>query len=302
MALYQAKAAGRNCFVMFEEHMHQLVSERLELEMDLREAVASDQFFLVYQPTFALDDGVTTGLEALIRWQHPTRGVIGPAEFIPMLEETGLILTVGRWVMTEACRQGAIWHRQGLPITVSVNVSGRQLESGSLGDEVALALRESGMPSDHLVIEVTESALMRDVTGAVARLQALKVLGVKIAIDDFGTGYSSLSHLRQFPIDILKIDQSFIASLTTSREAGTIIHTLVELGRNLGLETVAEGIEEPGQLALLRDEDIETGQGFLYSKPLGAPDVAPFLGGDHHDEGGSGSGGTTVDLRLGSPS
>ena len=278
VALYQAKGAGRNCFVMFEAHMHQLVSERLELEMDLREAVGTDQFFLVYQPTFAIDDGATTGLEALIRWQHPTRGVIGPPDFIPTLEETGLIVPVGRWVIGEACRQGAAWHRQGLSVAVSVNVSARQLESGSLGGYVASVLHETGMPSDHLIIEVTESTLMRDVAGAVAHLDTLKALGVRIAIDDFGTGYSSLSYLRQFPIDILKIDQSFIASLTTSSEAGAIIHTLVQLGKTLGLETVAEGIEEPGQLARLRDEDVESGQGFLYSKPLRGSDVAPFLG------------------------
>jgi diguanylate cyclase (GGDEF)-like protein len=277
VALYQAKAAGRNCFVTFEERMYQLVSDRLELEMDLREAVGTDQFFLVYQPTFAIDDGATTGLEALIRWQHPTRGVIGPPEFIPILEETGLIVPVGKWVIDEACRQGAAWHRQGLPIAVSVNVSARQLESGTLGNDVALALHETGMPSDHLIIEVTESTLMRDVAGAVAHLDVLKGLGVRIAIDDFGTGYSSLSYLRQFPVDILKIDQSFIASLTTSSEAGAIIHTLVQLGKTLGLETVAEGIEEPGQLTQLRAEAVETGQGFLYSKPLPAAEVAPFL-------------------------
>jgi diguanylate cyclase (GGDEF)-like protein len=277
VALYQAKEAGRNCFVMFEEHMHQQVSDRLVLEMELREAIDTDQFFLVYQPTFAIDDGTTTGLEALIRWQHPTRGVVGPVEFIPILEETGLIVPVGRWVIREACRQGAVWHREGLSVAVSVNVSARQLDNETLSSDVASALCEMGMPSDHLIIEVTESTLMRDVAGAVAHLEALKELGVRIAIDDFGTGYSSLSYLRQFPVDILKIDQSFIASLTTSSEAGAIIHTLVQLGKTLGLETVAEGIEQPNQLAQLRDEECETGQGFLYSRPLRARDVRPFL-------------------------
>ena len=160
---------------------------------------------------------------------------------------------------------------------MSVNVSARQLDCLTLCDDVASALREGDMASDHLIVEVTESTLMRDVTGAITRLQALKELGVRIAIDDFGTGYSSLSYLRQFPIDILKIDQSFIASLTTSGEAGAIIHTLVQLGKTLGIETVAEGIEHPGQLARLRDEECETGQGFLYSRPLRAQDVQPFL-------------------------
>ena len=277
VALYQAKASGRNCFVVFEQHMHQLVSSRLELEMDLREAVGTDQFFLDYQPTFAIDNGATTGLEALIRWQHPTRGVIGPLEFIPILEETGLIVPVGRWVIGEACRQGAEWNRGGLPVAVSVNLSARQLDNKSLGSDIASALRDTGMPSDYMIIEVSESTVMRDIEGAAARLNTLKQIGVRIAIDNFGTGYSSLSHLRQFPIDILKIDQSFIASLTTSSEAGAIIHNLVQLGKTLGLETVAEGIEESGQLARLRDEDIETGQGFVYSKPLKASEVAPFL-------------------------
>ena len=277
VALYEAKAAGRNCYVMFDEHMHQQVSDRLVLEMELRDAVDADQFFLLYQPTFAIDGGATTGVEALIRWRHPTRGVIGPSEFIPVLEETGLIVPVGRWVIGEACRQGALWDREGLSVAVSVNVSARQLDSDSLSDDIASALYEAHMPCDRLIVEVTESTLMRDVAGAIVHLEALKHLGVRIAIDDFGTGYSSLSYLRQFPIDILKIDQSFIASLTTSNEAGAIVHTLVQLGKTLGIETVAEGIEHPGQLARLRDEQCETGQGFLYSLPLSAGAVRPFL-------------------------
>ena len=278
VALYQAKASGRNCFVLFEEHMHQTAANRLELEMDLREAIGTGQFFLVFQPTFAIDNGATTGLEALIRWEHPTRGVIDAGEFVPVLEDTGLIVPVGRWVIEQACRNGAEWNRDGLPVVVSVNISARQLADESLRPDIASALNGSGLEPGHLIIEVTESTLMRDVPGAVRRLNALKELGVRIAIDDFGTGYLSLSYLRQFPVDILKIDRSFVASLTTSGEAGAIIHTLVQLGKSLGLETLAEGIEESGQLAHLRDEECETGQGFFYSKPLSASDVPAFLG------------------------
>ena len=278
VALYQAKASGRNCFVLFEEHMHQTVATRLELEMDLREAIGTGQFFLVFQPTFAIDNGATTGLEALIRWEHPTRGVIDASEFVPVLEDTGLIVPVGRWVIEQACRNGAEWNRDGLPVVVSVNISARQLENESLRPDIASALHGSGLEPGHLIIEVTESTLMRDVPGTVRRLNALKELGVRIAIDDFGTGYLSLSYLRQFPVDIVKIDRSFVASLTTSGEAGAIVHTLVQLGKSLGLETLAEGIEESGQLAHLRDEECETGQGFFYSKPLSASDVPAFLG------------------------
>jgi len=278
VALYEAKASGRNCFVLFEEHMHQSVATRLELEMDLREAIGEGQFFLVYRPTFALDDGATTGFEALIRWEHPTRGMTDAGEFVPVLEDTGLIVPVGRWVIGQACRNGAEWNRDGLPVVVSVNVSARQLADESLGPDIASALEGSGLEPDRLIVEVTESTLMRDVPGAVRRLNALKELGVRIAVDDFGTGYLSLSYLRRFPVDILKIDRSFVASVATGGEAGAMVHTLVQLGRSLGLETVAEGIEEPDQLARLRDEECETGQGFLYSGPLDAADVPAFLG------------------------
>ncbi len=277
VALYQAKASGRNCFAMFDAHMHQVVASRLELEMDLRDAIGGDQFFLVYQPTFDIDNGATTGVEALIRWQHPRRGVIGPAEFVPILEETGLIVPVGLWVIDEACRQGAEWLRDGLSVAVSVNVSSRQFDDDNLSHDIKSTLERTGMHPDHLIIELTEGTLMRNVPSTTVRLDALKKLGVRIAIDDFGTGYSSLSRLRQFPVDILKIDQSFIASLATSSEAGAIIHTLVQLGKTLGLETIAEGIEQAEQLERLRAEKVETGQGFFYSKPLRASEVPVFL-------------------------
>ena len=180
-------------------------------------------------------------------------------------------------MIDEACRQGSEWLHDGLPVAVSVNVSARQLDDDTLGHDIESALERTGMRPDHFIVELTESTLMRDIQNTKVRLNALKQLGIRIAIDDFGTGYSSLSHLRQFPVDVLKIDQSFIASLATSSQAEAIVHTLVQLGKTLGLETIAEGVEEAEQLERLRDEEVQTGQGFIYSKPLRPSDVPNFL-------------------------
>jgi len=276
-ALSQAKEAGRDRYVVFGQDMPQAIESRQAFEHELRSAVATDQFFLRYQPIFDIETRSTTGVEALLRWQHPTRRVIPPDHFLPMLEESGLIVPLGRWVLQEACRQGAALHRAGYLITMSVNMSACQLESDTLLADVGDALVASGFEPNALVIEITETTIMRDTSLMVDRLVALKGLGVRIAIDDFGTGYSSLAYLRQFPIDILKIDRSFISSVATTRDSSMLIHTLVQFGKTLGLETIAEGIEEEGQMDPLLAEQCDTGQGFLYGRPLSPTQLDIFL-------------------------
>ena len=268
IAVYRAKAQGKNRAVSFEPQMQSDVLDRLELGMDLRSALEHGQFFLLYQPVFDLDEVRPCGVEALLRWRHPTKGVVGPDNFIPMLEETGLILEVGRWVLDEACAQAARWHQLGYTPSMSVNVSMVQLASDQFVDEVDRALSSSGLDPRSLVLEITETMLMSDADATAGRLAHLKALGVRVAIDDFGTGYSSLAYLRQFPIDALKIDRSFIAAMDDSAESLALIHTLIELGRALGLETLAEGIEEHSQLKTLQNEQCERGQGFLFSRPV----------------------------------
>jgi diguanylate cyclase (GGDEF)-like protein len=276
IALYRAKGAGKGRYAVFESSMQAEMFSRLELEMDLRTSQA-DQYFLVYQPILALADMSVTGFEALLRWRHPNRGVVGPAEFIPILEETGMINSVGAWVLRQACSSCAAWRREGRRLTVSVNVSMRQLEDDSLIADIEAALHHSGLSPESLLIEITETALMRDAWLAIERLRRVKDLGVRIAIDDFGTGYSSLAYLRQFPVDALKIDRTFIATMRESTEAAALTHALVTLGNTLGLETVAEGIERNDQLQILQQNQCDSGQGFLFSAPIEADAVGQFL-------------------------
>jgi diguanylate cyclase (GGDEF)-like protein len=285
IALYEAKAAGKNGFVAFAPGMHTAVQDHHLLEMDLREALSKRQFRLVYQPIFDLAGGRTTGVEALLRWDHPERGTVQPDAFIPLLEDTGMIIDVGRWVLEEACRQGAAWRERGFELNISVNVSAHQLESDQLVEDVRAVLEHSGFVASLLTIEITETAIMKNVAAVVPRLDALKAAGVRIAIDDFGTGYSSLAYLQQLPVDTLKIDRSFVSSMAGSPEAGALVHTLVQLGKTLGLETLAEGIEEREQYSRLQRENCDSGQGYLYARPLDAECVEAFLvdgGGPHH--------------------
>jgi diguanylate cyclase (GGDEF)-like protein len=277
IAMYQAKWDGRHCYVLFESGMQTEVQSRMELEMDLREALENKEFVLVYQPTFSLTDMRPTGMEALIRWNSPTRGMVQPDDFIPLLEETGLIIEIGAWVLQEACAQGVRWRDAGHPIGIAVNVSARQLDADSFVTTVQSTLHESGLEPDALTIEITETALMRDVVATAKRLAAVKELGVRIAIDDFGTGYSSMAHLQQFPVDALKIDRSFITQMTHNPEGGTILRTLVQLGKALSIETLAEGIERAHELSLLQTERCDSGQGFLFARPLDAADTSAFL-------------------------
>jgi diguanylate cyclase (GGDEF)-like protein len=277
IAMYRAKWDGKSRYAVFESGMQDILQKRMELEMDLRDALANDEFLLAYQPTLSLSDMAPTGVEALIRWRHPVRGLVQPDEFIPLLEETGLITEVGRWVLDEACRQGAAWREAGYPVAMAVNVSGRQLDSDQLVAEIQNALSASGLEPGALMLEITETTLMRNVEDTARRLKEIKRLGVRIAIDDFGTGYSSLAHLQRFPIDALKIDRSFISGLSDNKEGETLIHTLVQLGKALSIETFAEGIEQQQELSLLRDEACDSGQGFLFARPLSVADTETFL-------------------------
>jgi diguanylate cyclase (GGDEF)-like protein len=277
VALYQAKEAGKNRYVIFESEMYTTMHSRHELELDLQAAIGTDQFFLCYQPIFNLSDMSVIGVEALLRWNHPTKGLLQPDEFIPALEVSGLIIPVGRWVINEACRQAMIWRQKGQVVQMSVNASARQLDADTLLDDVCVALAESGLPAELLIVEITETCLMRDAKGALVQLNALKALGVRIAIDDFGTGYSSLAYLQQFPVDSLKIDRSFIAGMGKSPEGDTLIHTLIQLGKALRLETLAEGIEEEGQLTQLRGEHCDVGQGYFFARPVTPDEIERFF-------------------------
>jgi diguanylate cyclase (GGDEF)-like protein len=277
IAMYRAKWDGRNRYVVFETGMQDRVQARMELETDLRVALGNDEFFLAYQPTFDLSDMSPSGIEALIRWKSPSRGVVQPDDFIPLLEETGLIIDVGRWVLQRACAQGAAWRASGHPVRMAVNVSARQLDSDQIVGDVQGALHQSGLEAHALTIEITETTLMRNVEETAARLLAIKELGVRVAIDDFGTGYSSLAHLRQFPVDALKIDRSFITGLADNQEGETLIRTLVQLGKALSIETIAEGIEEASELSLLCEEHCDGGQGFLFARPLDPVAAEAFL-------------------------
>jgi diguanylate cyclase (GGDEF)-like protein len=270
VALYQAKAAGRNRYQVFSAGAQRSAGNRMELEFDLRSALTHKQFRLVYQPIYNLDELELVGVEALLRWEHPDRGTVQPDDFIPILEHTGQICEVGHWVLLQACQQAVAWRRSGSDLAVSINVSAVQLESDAIVDHIRHALQTTGLDAGALIVEVTETALMRNADATAKRLRAIKKLGVKIAVDDFGTGYSSLAYLQKFPVDCLKIDRAFIDGLNDSPESRALIRTLVQLGRALNLTTLAEGVETPQQLDQLRCEDVNEVQGYFLSRPLDA--------------------------------
>ncbi len=277
IALYRAKGAGRDQSVIFQEAMHVAASDRLTLRTELDSALSAGEFRLLYQPIVDLNQLRMRGVEALIRWEHPTKGLMAPDKFIPVLEDSGDIITVGQWVLGEACRQLAVWQSAGHDLTMSVNVSMRQLDSNGFVDDVRSALQTHCLTPSSLIIEITETVLMKDANATVTLLHRLKDLGVMIAIDDFGTGYSSLAYLRQFPVDVLKIDRSFVSEMSGSPDAAALIHTLVELGHTLGLVTLAEGIEQEGQIEGLRSENCDHGQGYLFSRPVAASRIEELL-------------------------
>ena len=277
VALYRAKAAGKDGYVLFEFAMQTAAQDRIHLEMDLGDALEAEELFVVYQPMLDLETEQVVGVEALLRWRHPTRGVIAPDVFIPIAEDSGLIIAIGRWVLEQACNQAAAWRKDGYSIGISVNVSARQLERGQFVEEVRSVLADSGLDPAALTLEITETVLMRNPDATARMLGDLKRLGVHIAVDDFGTGYSSLAYLRQFPVDSLKIDRTFITGLALSTEAHALTHTLIQLGKALGLQTLAEGVEQRNQVRQLQREGCDLVQGFLFARPLAAEAVERFL-------------------------
>ena len=278
MAMYRAKARGKARHEVFDAEMHTRAVALLQLETDLRWAIERDEFRLYYQPIVRLDGGIVVGFEALIRWQHPQRGLVSPAEFIPIAEETGWIVPIGQWVLQEACAQLARWQKSAeTPLSMSVNLSGKQFSQPDLIELVETTVRESGIAPGSLQLEITESAIMEDAQIVTSRLLQLRKLGVKLGLDDFGTGYSSLSYLHRFPLDTLKIDRSFVARLLEDGENREIVRTIVTLGKNLGMDVVAEGVEEAQQLSDLRDLRCQHGQGYYFARPLPADEAIRVL-------------------------
>jgi EAL domain-containing protein (putative c-di-GMP-specific phosphodiesterase class I) len=254
--------------------------ERLELETDLRGALERNELRLAYQPIVSLADGHIVEVEALARWQHPTRGQVSPAQFIPIAEESGLIEPLGIWALEEACRQAVRWQQVldlEQPLVMSVNLSGRQFQDPNLVDQIRRILDETGLEPRALKLEVTESVLMWDLQSTIARMRALTDLGIRLAIDDFGTGYSSLSHLKQFPVDTLKIDRSFVEGLGTDPQALAIVRSITALADALDLSVTAEGVETTAQRAQLRELGCDRGQGYLFAKPVAAAELAGLL-------------------------
>ena len=280
VAMYVAKAGGKARFEIFDSSMHQAALQRLEIRADLERALIDNEFVVHYQPIVGLQESGVLGMEALIRWQHPERGLMPPLDFIPVAEETGLIVPIGRWVLREAALQAKRWQAvipEGESFTMSVNVSARQLMRAEIVDEVAAVLLETGIPPDSLTLEITESVLMNDRHAAITRLHQLKELGVRVAVDDFGTGYSSLGYLSTLPIDILKIDKSFIDRVASGAEDSAIAQAVIKLGNSLRLTVVAEGIEAVEQATALKAMRCHRGQGFYFSKPLDANGVDELL-------------------------
>jgi diguanylate cyclase (GGDEF)-like protein len=275
LALYQAKAAGKGQLVVFDDSMQRRATARLELVHALRQAVAHEDFVVYYQPQIDTASGQLVGVEALVRWQHPERGLVEPVDFIGLAEETGLILPLGLWVLRMACRQAQSWRAQndGRPLLLSVNLSPMQVRQPDLVAEVAAILAETGLPADALCLEITESVLLEDAEATTRTLQALRALGVHLAIDDFGTGYASLSYLQRFPVETVKIDRSFIAALGESAGGMAIVEAVTALAHQLGLAVVAEGIETAAQSALVEQVGCDQSQGFYVAHPLPAEEL-----------------------------
>jgi diguanylate cyclase (GGDEF)-like protein len=274
LAMYRAKAQGKGRYAMFEPSMHAAVLERAELEADLQRGVARDELELHYQPIVDLESRDVVGVEALVRWRHPQRGLVGPGAFIPLAEEAGMMPDLGRWILERACLDAASWQHER-PLRLSVNLSATQLESAGIAEDVAAALARSGLAPSALVLEITETALMRNVDETIARLQDLKGLGVLLAVDDFGTGYSSLDYLRRFPIDILKIDKAFVDDLAGGDFK--LAQAIIDLGDSFGMRVVAEGIEHDRQRLRLIDLGCRLGQGFYFARPMPPDELAALL-------------------------
>jgi diguanylate cyclase (GGDEF)-like protein len=278
LAMYQAKSSGRGRYQFFADAMQEEAQTRHALEWALRRAVERGEFKLVYQPQLCLRTGAVIGVEALLRWMNPTRGLLTPYHFIAGLEEFGLINEVGEWVLQTACEQVRRWHRMDFePMRIGVNVSAQQFEDPMLLDKVRSALKETKLPPEFLELELTESSLMMDPSQAGALLRELREVGVRIAIDDFGTGYSSLTYLHDFPLNALKIDKNFVQSVESNERGGPIANMIIGLGKNLGLDVIAEGVETEPQLEYLRNQGCDIAQGYLYARPEEPETLGPWL-------------------------
>jgi predicted signal transduction protein with EAL and GGDEF domain len=283
-AMYRAKSMGKARHETFDEAMHDSAMDVLQVETDLRRAVERDEFYVQYQPIVSLETGRLLGFEALVRWRHPERGVISPAKFIPVAEETGLIATIGQKVLRESCRQLREWQQkypEAKSLSVSVNLSSKQFTQNDLIQQIRQLLRETGLKPECLHLEITESAVMENTDNAISMLKELRALGVKLSIDDFGTGYSSLSYLHRFPFDTLKVDRSFVGRMEEQSDNAEIVRTILVLAHNLGMDVIAEGVETEEQLALLRKMNCQCGQGYLFSKPADPVVVEKFLTGEN---------------------
>ncbi len=270
-AMYRAKQLGKARYEVFDQAMHTRAMDRLETERDLRRAVERRELFLQYQPIVSLETGAVRGFEALVRWHHPERGVIPPAKFIPVAEETGMIIPIGIWVLGEACRQICRWQElypAEEPLTMNVNLSGKQFMQHDLLEQIEAVLRQTGLDPRSLKLEITESVVMENIETATRTLERLRALGVELSIDDFGTGYSSLSYLQRFPVSTLKIDRSFVSRMTESEGTAEIVRTIMKLAQNLGMGVVAEGVETERQREQLQTLECEFGQGYYFSKPM----------------------------------
>jgi EAL domain-containing protein (putative c-di-GMP-specific phosphodiesterase class I) len=276
--MYCAKESGRNNYQFYKSEMNQRSVKRQSLEGSLRGALERDEFLLHYQPKVNLETGEITGAEALIRWVQPGQEMMLPGQFVPIAEDCGLIVGIGRWVMREACRQARAWQDLGLPpLPVSVNVSALEFRDTNFVEGVRTVLAATGLAARYLELELTEGVLMEDAESTVSTLLELKTMGVQLAVDDFGTGYSSLSYLRQFPIDVLKIDQSFVQELTADPDESAIVTAIIDMGRNLRHVVIAEGIETIEQKANLQARRCTEGQGYLFSRPVAAKQFAQLL-------------------------
>ncbi|MEW6314390.1 MAG: EAL domain-containing protein [Pseudomonadota bacterium] len=277
-AMHHAKSNGRNNYQFFTAQMNESALERLTLENGLRRALERGEFLLHYQPQIEIDSGRLLGMEALIRWQHPVLGLVPPGKFIPVAEESGLIVPIGEWVLSEACRQNRAWQEAGLPeFAVAVNLSALQFHQKNLPEKIILALEESGLDASYLELELTESLVMQHAEETITVMQHLKSMNLRLSIDDFGTGYSSLSYLKQLPIDRLKVDRSFVNDVASNPDDAAIVRAVISMAHNLRLRVIAEGVETEEQLAFLKSEGCDEMQGYYYSKPMPAADVAEFL-------------------------